>query len=68
VANLVYAGVVAAVAVAFGAAVLDLRDARVHRFASAEAHAAYRTAADACVGAALGLAALAAFALVGAVA
>jgi hypothetical protein len=68
VANLVYAGVVAAVAVAFGAAVLDLRDARMHRFASAEAHAAYRKAADACVGAAIGLAALAALALVVAVA
>jgi len=68
VANLVYAGLVAAVAIAFGATVLELREARTHRFASAEARATYRKAADACLGAGLALAALAAFPLIVAVA
>jgi hypothetical protein len=65
-ANLVYAAIAAAaaVAVAFGATVLVLRAARTNRFASPGARAAYRKAADACRGAALALAAVAAFPLI----
>jgi hypothetical protein len=68
VANLVYAALSAVVAYAFAASVADLRDARVARFANAEAAAAFERARGELLAAGTMLGALAALPLIVAIA
>jgi hypothetical protein len=68
VASLAYAGVAVAVTVVFGAAVMDLRQARVARYDGAAALGAFRKASDECLGAGAILAAVALLPLVVAIA
>src|SRR5262245_34241174 len=64
VANLAYAAVALAATVGFGATALDLREARVARYDSAQAMDDFRKARSACAGAGTALAALASVSII----